>query len=152
MITNNRLDKYFGPSGNTAGVILIIAGLIMSYYSVSAIVIIFIGAYIGFTSTGTSIDFDLKRIRFNNNIFGIISTGKWMDVEPGMKLGIERSNISWRTYSRSNRVLNTGQKDYRVFIYDSGGKKIMPLIKTDTKESANKELDELAGKLELARK
>lgn len=152
MIANNRLDKYFGPSGNTAGVVLIIAGLIMSYQSVSAVILIFIGAYIGFTSTGTSIDFDHKRIRFNNNIFGVFSIGKWMDVEPGMKLGIERSNISWRTYSRSNRVLNTSQKDYRIFIYDSGGEKIMPLIKTSTKEKATRELDELAGKLEINRK
>jgi hypothetical protein len=47
MITRNKLDKTFGPVGSLAGIFLFIAGLI----------IVLIGAFVGFTSTMTLVDF-----------------------------------------------------------------------------------------------
>ena len=149
MKTANRLDRYFGPAGSTAGVVLIFAGLIMSFYSPSALILIIIGAFIGYTSTGTIIDFTTKRVKFVNNIFGIIPSGRWIDIEPEMKLGIEKSHTGWRTYSRSNRILNTDQRDYRIYLYDPDGQKVMPLIKSPTREEANIRMAELVDKLGL---
>ncbi len=58
MITKNKLDKVFGPVGAASGVFLFIAGGIMSYFSWSGLILVFAGAFIGFTSTGTWIDFE----------------------------------------------------------------------------------------------
>ena len=145
----NRIDRLFGPAGNTAGIVLIAVGLVMIYYSFVAIVLILVGLFAGFTSSGSVIDTDRKRIKFSNNLFGIISTGKWIEIEKEMHLGIEKSRSAWRTYSRSNRVLETENHGYMVILYDSAGKKIIPVLKTRTRESARAKLELLKEKLGL---
>ena len=145
----NRLDRLFGPAGNTAGIVLIAVGLVMTYYSIVAIVLILVGLFTGFTSSGSVIDTDRKRIRFSNNLFGVISIGKWIEIEPDMLLGIEKSRSAWRTYSRSNRVLDLENHGYMVILYNASGKKIMPVLKTPTKEAARAKLEMLGETLGL---
>ena len=47
--TNNRLDKSFGPVGSSAGVMLFVAGLIITCFYSSGLILVFIGAFVGFT-------------------------------------------------------------------------------------------------------
>ncbi|MGM0503443.1 MAG: hypothetical protein ACQESQ_02410, partial [Bacteroidota bacterium] len=90
-----------------------------------------------------------KRVKFSNNLFGLIPTGQWLAVDEEKKLGIKRSNRSWRNYSRSNRILDTSEKDYRIMLYDKNGKEIMPIKKYPTLEAARADLVELSNELGL---
>jgi hypothetical protein len=80
MTTKNKLDKMFGPVGTSAGIFLFVAGLIISYFPFTGLFLVLIGAFVGFTSTSTMVDFDNKRLRFSNNIFGIFPIGQWIFV------------------------------------------------------------------------
>jgi hypothetical protein len=59
----------------------------------SGLILIIIGAFIGFTTSSTLVDFDKKRIKFSNNLFGIITTGKWTYINSDMKFGIKKSSF-----------------------------------------------------------
>jgi hypothetical protein len=147
MTTKNKLDKMFGPVGTSAGIFLLVAGLIITCFSLTGLVLVLIGAFVGFTSTGTLIDFEKKRLRFSNNIFGIFPIGQWIFIQTDMKIGIKKSNKVWRAYSRSNRTLDIANNDYRLILYDSNGKEIMPIQKFDNIDSAKSNLDKLSNQL-----
>jgi hypothetical protein len=149
MITKNKLDKSFGPVGTTAGIIIFFAGVIETYFSLSGLILILIGALFGFTSTSTLIDSDKKRIKFSNDIFGIIKIGQWIGIEPGMKIGIKKSNLVWRAYSWTNRTLETTDNDYRLILFDSNNKKVMEIKKTGSFDSAKLEQEKLINLLGL---
>jgi len=150
MISNNKLDKSFGPAGTSAGIVLFIAGLgITLFYSLFGIILLVIGAFVGFSNSSTRVDADQKRVKFSNNLFGLIPTGQWFAVDKEKKLGIRRSNRSWRNYSRSNRILDTSTNDYRIMLYDKSGQEIMPIKKYPTLEAARAELEQLSNELGL---
>jgi len=151
MISNNKLDQSFGPAGTSAGIVLFIAGLgITLFYSLFGIILIVIGAFVGFSNSGTRVDADQKRVKFSNNLFGCIPTGQWVTLDKEKKLGIKRSNRSWRNYSRSNRILDTSAKDYRIMLYDKNGQEIMPIKKYPTLKAAKAELEQMSQKLGLS--
>lgn len=56
MIIKNRLDKPFGPMATSAGIFMLITGVIATYFSLTGLVLVLIGAFIGFTSTSTLLD------------------------------------------------------------------------------------------------
>ncbi len=58
MIIKNRLDKSFGPAGTFAGIVLFIAGIILTYFYLSGVIIILIGAFAGFTGTSAIAELD----------------------------------------------------------------------------------------------
>lgn len=147
MIVSNKLDRKFGPVGAPAGIVMFIAGAIVCVHSLTGLVLVFLGAFVGFTSTSTLVDYDRKRIKLSNNLFGIIRIGEWVSVQPGMKLGIYASNLAWRAYSRSNRVVDIPQKDFRIVLYSSEKKQIMQVLKTCSLEKAREEILVLKKKL-----
>jgi len=151
MTTNNRLDKAFGPVGTSSGIILFVAGLILTCFYLSGLFLAVIGAFVGFSSTSTLVDDDKKRVKFSNNLFGIFKTGQWIQIEPSMKIGIKDSNITWRTYSRGDRTLDITNKDFRVILFDSENREIMPLKKSSSLESAKMELEILGNKLGISK-
>jgi hypothetical protein len=140
MITNNHIEKSFGPAGTAAGVFIFVIGLIATYNSFFGLILIVLGAFIGFTTGSALIDFDQRRVKFSNNIFGIIRTGKWIHIEPGMQLGIKKNDEVWRTFSRSNRELDVAQDDFRIILYNAEHKEIMPLMKMGSLAAANESL------------
>lgn len=146
---NNWLDKSFGPAGTFAGVVLFLAGLVLSWFYLSGIFLVVIGGFLGFTSTSALIDTDGMRVKFCNNIFGIIRTGKWIPIEPTMKLGIRESNQTYRAFSSGNRVLDVSKKDYRLILFDSHNREILPMKKFDTIEAAKTELQAMGNRLGL---
>ena len=150
MIENNKFEKSFGPVGTSAGVVLFIAGLILTYFHFTGLILILIGAFVGFSSTSTQIDFEQKRVKFSNNLFGIIKLGQWLNIEPSMKIGIKESNLTWRSYSQGNRPLDIESNDYRIILFDSVNKEIMPIKKFNSKDLAKIELETIGKKLNLS--
>lgn len=145
----NKLDKSFGPTGSTAGIVLFSIGVILTFSNLLGIILIILGALFGFTFTSTEVDFDLKRIKFSEKLFGLIPTGKWIKIDNGMKVGIKESNATWRTFSRGNRSTDTTVNDFRLILFDADDQEIMPVKKTDSLESAITERRILCNKLEL---
>lgn len=149
MKTICKLDKTFGPVGSLAGIILFATGIVLVWFSLSALINILLGAFLGFTFSNTEIDFDQKKIRHSDVLFGLIKTGKWMDVKPDMKIGILKSKRTWRTYSRGNRELDSPVEDYRLVLFTGAGKKRIPLKKFASAEEAGKELVEWCTRLNI---
>lgn len=150
MIKKYKLNKTFGPVGTIAGITLFIAGLITAFYSLGSIVLIFIGAFVGFTSNITYIDFENKRVKNTTKLFGIIGLGKWIAIDESSSIEIQKSNIVWRTYSRTNRTIDIADKYYYIILNQSG-KNFVPLIKTTSIISANSEALVLKQKLGITK-
>jgi hypothetical protein len=150
MIENNKFEKSFGPVGTSAGVVLCLAGLITVCFHLSGLILVVIGAFVGFSSTSTLIDYEKKRVKFSNNLFGIIRLGEWLTIEPSMKMGIKESNLTWRSYSQGNRPLDIENHDYRIILFDSGNKEIMQMKKVKSIESAKIELETMRNNLGLS--
>lgn len=151
MISHNKLEKSFGPVGSFSGIIVFIAGLGTIWFSLFSLILILIGAFMGFSYSGVEIDFDLRRVRFLNNLFGIIKSGQWVNVKPDMKIGISKSNKAWRSYSGGNRILDVPSEDYRLVLYNASREKLMPLKKCDDLITARKELDDICERLEISK-
>ena len=149
MIIRNNLDKPFGPMGSFAGIIMFIAGLVATYFALTGLILVFIGAFIGFTSTSTLLDTDKKRIKLSNNLFGIIPVGQWIEIKPEMKIGIKKMHRGYRAYSRSNRMLDVHSKDIRIMLYGTDNKQIMSIKKFNSIDSAKTELESLSKQLQL---
>jgi hypothetical protein len=66
-----------------------------------------------------------------------------------MKIGIKESNITWTTFSRSNRSIDTIKKDFRIAVYDSEEKEIMEISKYNSPESAKENLKIISEQLGL---
>jgi hypothetical protein len=150
MTVNNKLDRSFGPVGTSAGIFILAFGFIMTFYSFFGLILVLLGAFVGLTSTSTRIDYDKKRLKFSNNLFGIIPIGQWIFLNPDMKIGIKKSNNRWRAYSRSNRSLDISNVDYRLILYDTNHTMIMPLQKTDSFDSAKQAMARISKKLGIA--
>lgn len=148
-MAKNKLDKAFGPTGSSAGLFIMVVGIATTFTSLFGLILILIGAFVGLSSTSTLIDFEKRRIKFSNNLFGFIQIGKWIAVEPTMKIGITDSNVTWRSYSRGNRSLDIDEKDFRLVLFDSDSIELLHLKKTYSFESARTELEFLCNKLDL---
>jgi hypothetical protein len=128
---------------------MFLGGIIVTYYSLFGLIIAIIGAFVSFTSTSSFIDTDNKRIKFTNNLFGIIPVGKWIDTDPEMQIGLKSSHKGYLAYIRSTQPISIHLKDIRIFLYGSDKKPIMPIKKFDSYESAKSELDKLSTLLGL---
>jgi len=152
MIIRNNLDKPFGPMGTSAGIFMLIAGVIAAYYSLTGLILVFVGAFIGFTSTSTLLDTDKKRIKLSNNLFGILPVGQWIEIKPDMKVGLKNTHRGYRAYSRSNRMYDVHNKDIRIMLYSADNKQIMPIKKFDSLDSAKTEMESLINQFGLGLK
>ncbi|HNV52600.1 MAG TPA: hypothetical protein PKM28_06900, partial [Tenuifilaceae bacterium] len=138
-----KLDKTFGPVGTIAGVTIFMVGIYVLFYSFAGIALILLGAFVGFTGTLVHIDFDNRKLKLSTNLFGIFSVGNWIPISSGMKLGIKKTNLAWRTYSKGNRTLDTADKNYRIYLFESK-KEVIPLFKAETLEKVNAEIEKLS--------
>ena len=152
MIIRNNLDKPFGPMVSFAGIVMFIAGLVATYFALTGLILVFVGAFLGFTSTSTLLDTDKKRIKFSNNLFGIIPVGQWIEIKPEMKVGLKNIQRGYRVYSRSNRMHDVHIKDIRIMLYGADNKQIMPVKKFDSLDSAKTELESLSKQFGLGLK
>lgn len=149
MIIKNKFDKTFGPFGTSTGFFMLLWGIIATWYSFFGLFIVIIGAFVCFTSTSTFIDTDNNKIKYSNNLFGIIPVGKWIDIQPDMKLGLKKSHRGYRAYIRGTQKIGIHYNDIRIFLYDSNNKQIMPIKKFGSSASAVDELNSLSITLRL---
>jgi len=150
VILNNKLGKSFGPVGSFSGVILFVAGFVLTFFYISGLVLVLVGAFVGFSTESALVDPEKKRVRFSNNLFGIIRTGRWMNIEPGMKIKIKKSDMMWRTYSRGNRTLDIANDDFRLILIGSNNKDIMEIKKADSIDAAKLDVETLCAQLGLS--
>lgn len=66
-----------------------------------------------------------------------------------MRIGIKKSNTTYRTYSRSNRILDIATKQIKIYLFDLHGNPVMPLKTIVTADNSVKELEDLNKKLRL---
>jgi len=149
VVERNKLDQTFGSAGTSAGIFLVFVGVIVSCVYPSALVLILIGGFVGFTSTSVLIDYTNKKVKFANNIFGFIPVGRWVHVDPSMRVDIRKSNLTYRAFSRGNRPLDLEQHDFRLVLLDLQGVEIMPLKKFTTREVAMLEVEMMEKRLGL---
>jgi len=121
------------------------------FYSWIGFTTIIVGAFLAFSNTSSIIDFENKKIKFSNNLFGLISIGYWMEVKPDMNLKIVNIAKVNTTYSQSNRKTSLKTLDYRITLYGSDDKQLVALKKFKNKEDASKELAEYGAKLGLVK-
>jgi hypothetical protein len=148
MIVTNKIYNSFGPI-SFAGKLIFIFGCGTVWFSPYAVFLIFGGAFIGFTYCCTSIDVDNRAIRSGDVLFGMFKTGFWLNVKPDMTIGLQRAEEVWRIYSLSNRILKTRENNFLIVLFNSRGKKLFPLNKATSKESANNELYRLSDLLNI---
>jgi hypothetical protein len=149
MVIKNRLERSFGPFGSSTGFFLLLGGLAATWFSPAGIILAAIGAFITFTSTGSIIDTDNKKVRFTNNIFGIIPLGKWIDIRPGMKLGLKRIHRGYQAYTRANQPVGIHYTDLRIILYEADNDEIMQLKRFTDRESAIAGLREMSSLLDI---
>jgi hypothetical protein len=152
MVIHNKLDKSFGPVGSSAGIFVFLAGMVaLVWFSWVSLILILVGAFIGFSYSTIEIDLDGKRVRFLNMLFGIMKTGLWMTIKPDMKIGIQKSNRVWRSYSGGNRTLDIPSDDYRLILFSYSGKKLMPIKKIGSLNAAKEELEVICKQLKIGK-
>jgi len=150
MKETHQFEKAFGPGVSFAGKTLFVVGLILLFYSSTGLILLLLGAFLGFTNTCTTIDFDKRSVKHSNNLFGLIKTGKWMNINDEMKTAICKSKHIYRTNSQSNKTADVETESTLICLFDSDGKKIMPLKKVLNIEKQETELNELTEKLGIS--
>lgn len=146
---NNKLDKSFGPAGSSAGIFIFVVGIGMCFFTWWAIVALLLGAFVGFSYSGSLIHEQDKRFCFYNYFLGFIPIGKCLKAEAGMYLHLQRSNRVYTNYSRGNRPLDMPDKSIRLYLYDKNGAVLFPLKKYRQKEQAKEDAVFIAEKVGL---
>jgi hypothetical protein len=145
-ISTYQHDKSFGPAGSAAGIVILITGTVLLYFSPATILLVLFGTFVAFTNTSTSIDTKNKRIRFSTNLFGLIKIGKWLPLHKEMKVEIMRNNKSFRAYSRGNRELVVKTHAFKAALFGKNNKEIM-LVKYFDSLAEGKEFAEELNQL-----
>jgi uncharacterized membrane protein YgaE (UPF0421/DUF939 family) len=144
MKTTYRFEKTLGPSATAAGIFLILVGIVTSFFYITALVLVILGAFTALTDSSTTIDPENKRMRFSNNIFGIIKIGPWVDIKPEMKASVINETRIYRTYSRSNQQTDIKRKDDYLYLCNKQGKPILPVKKMEPGESHEEAVNKVA--------
>ncbi len=144
MIINNKLDKVFGPSGTFAGYTIIVIGIIFAFHSIGSIILIIPGAFTAFSTTGTLIDTEKKKVKYYTSYFGLTKTGKWLDMNIFSEIRLSRSIISYRAYSRSNRQTETNKTGYRINFYSNSNKTRIPVMHCSDIQTARDEAEKIS--------
>ena len=149
MIVRNKLDITFGPFGTSTGLFLFLGGVAATYFSPLGLILLLFGAFIWLTTTSTFIDIENKRVKFSNDLFGIIPVGKWVEIKPGMKLGLKKIHRGYRAYTRGTQPADIHLSDIRIFLFSPDKIEIGPVKKFDSSENAKMELSDLSRILGL---
>jgi hypothetical protein len=149
MIAHHRIDPFFGPVGAIAGKVVLLAGVASAFYSAYALLFAVVGAFVGFSGTGADIDAVRRRVRPTNDWFGLFRSGRWIEVQSAMMLGIGDHRSVYRAYSRGNVPLDVTKRDFRVLLLDADHHVLVTLCVRKTRELAQNELEKLAVTLNL---
>lgn len=150
MIILNKIEnRSFGPFASSTGFFLFAGGLIIAYFSLYGLLLAILGAFLSFTSTSTIIDIGNKKIKHADYLFGLLPYGKWVDLQDTMKLKIRKVNRGYVGYARGSQTYEIHDISFRIFLYDSTNKQIMPVQKFYTYDSALEGIKNLGILLQL---
>lgn len=144
-----KIDKLFGQTGIFAGYTLIVSGIVITFFSLSGLILLTGGIFMAFTYEGTLIDFDNRKIKSYTCFFGLIKAGKWYNVDNFNRFSIYRSARSSTTYSRGNVPLTLKKSDIRLALISRDGSKKIIVNKYNSFETARKEMADLIKDLKL---
>lgn len=150
MSQTHKFDKSFGPVASFSGILIFVAGLIATFFALSGLILVFFGAFIGFTNSSTTIDTKNKKVRFTENIFGIIKTGKWLKVDRDMQVGTRQESGVYRTYSMSNRSIDLKVDNTIMYLFDKSGNQLIPIMQLQKDENPQEKIDEICRELEIS--
>ncbi|HNQ67585.1 MAG TPA: hypothetical protein PKN32_04355 [Bacteroidales bacterium] len=149
MIINNKLDNTFGTVGTVLGVVILLSGIYVCFYSWIGFTTIIVGIFLAFSNTSTKLDVENKRLKYSSNMFGFISVGYWISVKPEM-------NLFLKDCTKKNNFSLTGNKspspltnDFRIFLTDESGRELLAVKKFNDKLLAENEMIDLKQKLGL---
>ncbi len=151
MSLTHKFDKSFGPVASFSGTLIFVAGLITTFFALSGLILVFFGAFIGFTNSSTTIDTENKKVRFTENIFGIIKSGKWLKVDQDMQIGTRQESSAYRTYSMSNRSIDLRVDNTIMYLFDQKGNPLIPIMQLKKGENPQEKMDEICRELEISR-
>jgi len=151
MSRTHKFDKSFGPVASFSGILIFVAGLIATFFTLSGLILVFFGAFIGFTNSSTTIDTKNKKVRFSENIFGIIKTGKWLKVDKEMQIGTRQESGAYRTYSMSNWSIDSKVDNAIIYLFDKSGNQLIPIMQLQQDEDPQEKINEICRELEIPR-
>ena len=151
MLIKNKIYSSFGPIESFAARLAFIFGCFAVWFSLSASMLILGGAFFGFTYFCTTIDIEKQRVRTGDVLFGLFSTGRWINIDPEMTVGVIKWEKVWGVSSWTNRRISIPENDFLVVLFNPNGKKILTLNKKKSLELANEELFNLSDLLNLRR-
>lgn len=139
--------KFFGPPQVYMGYVFIAIGIFCSFYSPITLFFIIPGAFMAFTSAGTIIDVENKKVRPYTSLFGFIRTGKWIDVSVFSGFKIMKSSRKYTSYSLTGVQLDMNISDISLLLVNKkGGKKVL-LNRYKNFDDARRDMDEFRGAL-----
>lgn len=147
MVVKYKLEYSFGPIGSFVGkfgFFSSILGMVISEFSVFALIFLVIPAFLGFSKTHIFIDTEKLKVRFSTTIFGLIPTGKWIDIDDEMEIGIRANMEQWQYIGLSNKSLKLKSTPFKIVLYKSTNKPLLTLKYANTVEEAKLELESLA--------
>ena len=148
----HKLDKVFGSSGTFTPHAAMLPHMNIVYYlqnPVSALVPVLVGAFVAFSTTGTQVDLELRKVRSYTAFFGFLKSGKWQSLDLYDQIQIAEPVIHYRTYSRSNRSLDIYKKDYRIMLLGNHLKLRVPLQKFKSYKQADREAEKISSLLNI---
>jgi hypothetical protein len=146
-LKNNKQGLFFGPVQVYMGYIFIACGLLFISYSVTTLLLVIPGAFMAFTSNGTLIDTDNRRVKPYTTFFGVFQSGRWIDVSDFSGLRIVKSDRRYTSYSITNMKLDLKISDVCLLMINKTGRRKIVLNRYKNPEDARKELHELEGLL-----
>jgi hypothetical protein len=144
-LRNNNHGKFFGPSQSYMGYVFIAVGIFALSYSPISLALLISGIFLAFTYTGTIIDTDNKRVKPYTSLFGIIRTGKWMDVSLFTGFNIIHATKKYTSYSRGSVRFDMDISDIRLLLINKDSTRKVVLNKYSKFEDAQREMEELCG-------
>jgi hypothetical protein len=143
LVKNYNHGKFFGPVQSYSGYVFIACGILFVSYSFLTLFLIIPGAFMAFTSTGTILDTDNKKVKPFTLLFGFFSTGKWIDVKEFTRFSIQKGTRRYTSYSRGSVKLDLGITDIRLMLVNSNGTGKIIVNRYSNFEEAHLEMEEL---------
>ncbi len=149
-VIENELDKSFGPSASYAGLLFFFTGIFVTTLSISGILLVLIGAVIGFSRSGIIIEKENSRLKYYTKIFWIFKQGKWQNLSDYNELILLKNRKVYTTYSRSNRINQTKESGYIIYLLKSTNKHKIPVKICSSIEEGKSEIRNISEILELS--
>jgi len=138
MVTN-KINRFYGIVGLIGGILFTLTGFWAMFYTIKGILLVLIGAFIGFTNECTTIDTVQKKLRHTFNWMGFIPSGDWIEIKSRMKLEIKKPDYSYLMAGKKKRLIEKGDNFYYLLLFDENDKFIMPVKKYKRKQDAEED-------------